>query len=119
MRNKILYLFIATFLLVGLGNASAQATQWTYAMKSNGVTYKVNIQEKDGTVTIQLYDSKSNKWGRATVLEKKVNSDDRYTYYKIKTDYIYEIWIPFFTYDNSITVKGNGGEWKYTLESME
>jgi uncharacterized membrane protein len=88
-------------------------------MKSNGVTYKVHIQEKAETVTIQMYDSKCNKWVSSTVLEKKINSDDRYTYYKINTDYIYEIWIPFFTYDNSITVKGNGSEWKYSLESME
>ncbi len=114
MRNKALYLFIATFLLVGLGSASAQVTKWTYAMKSNGVNYKVHIQEKGGTVTIQLYDSKSNKWGFAKVLEKNFTNGSRY--YKIKTDYIYEIWISLY---DGMTIKGNGGEWQYSLESME
>ncbi|MCU0439085.1 MAG: hypothetical protein MUC49_14400 [Raineya sp.] len=116
MRNKTLYLFITTFLLVGLGSASAQISKWTYVMKSNEVTYKIHIQEVKGTATVQLYDSKSNKWGTATVLEKKFTNDG-YRYYKIKSSEIYEIWISLY---DVMTVKGSGGgEWRYKLEKME
>jgi len=116
MTNKVLGLFVAAFLFMGV-SASAQS-KWTYAMESGGATYKVHFQQERGTLTIQLYDSKSNKWGFATILEQKPSSGDG-GYYKIKAGNgnIYEIWT--YASSSSIVVKTSGGQWTYSLESSE
>jgi hypothetical protein len=120
MMNKIWGLFVIASLLVGLGSASAQ-TKFTYAMQSGGITYKVYIHYGN-TVSIQLYDSQNNKWGLATILETKEPDEDEAgatTTYKIKTSggSIYELWTD--TRGKILTLRSNGGEWKYNLESSQ
>ncbi|MCU0439084.1 MAG: hypothetical protein MUC49_14395 [Raineya sp.] len=120
MINKILGLFVAAFLLVGLGSVSAQ-TKFIYAIQSGGVTYKVYIHYGN-TVTIQMYDSQSNQWKMATILETREPEEDdagATTTYKIKTSggSIYEVWTD--TRGKILTLKNNNGEWKYSLESSQ
>jgi hypothetical protein len=118
LKKSFITFFV--FLFVGIVGASAQKSQWTYAMKQDGVTYKIHFQQERGTLTIQIYDSNSNKWNWGTILEQKPSSGDG-GYYKVKAGngYTYHIW----TYSSSsslvVKVDGSQGQWTYYLESSK
>ncbi|HYG51443.1 MAG TPA: hypothetical protein VD905_11095 [Flavobacteriales bacterium] len=108
---------LVLFFFVIAPKQSEAQTQWTYALSLNNVTYKAHFATANGNMTIQVYDSNSNKWSFGTIVAQQAESGQNTTYYKVKVGgTIYEFW----AYSNgSLLVKTNGGQWTYNLESSK
>ncbi|MDX1905228.1 MAG: hypothetical protein SFU27_13825 [Thermonemataceae bacterium] len=117
-KNNFITL-IVIFLLVGLGEISAQSR--TYAMQSAGITYKVYIHQ-GSKVSIQLYDSQSNQWAATTLVETIMPEEDETggPVHKVraKNGTIYEM-SELFSGSWSLSVRINGRSFTYQLESSK
>lgn len=117
-KTAIMTNLIIAFVCISTTETQAQ-TKWMYKMTMNDVTYKIYFEWVNGTISIQLYSSQTNKWSFATILaQNSDNSNGQTTYYKIKentTGMIYELWS--MGSPEQCIVKTNGGTWTYMLES--
>jgi len=102
--------FLAVGMLMLSNQEAAAQEQWTYSMVQGGKTYKIHFQQERGTLTIQLYDSVSNKWTFATIEA----SNPEEGYYKIRAGNgnRYEIW----THDDgTLDCSSGNSAWTYYL----
>jgi hypothetical protein len=123
MKTLVNYLsfgLLGLFFFIGINTASAQS-QWTYSMSTGGVTYKIHFQQERGTLTVQLYDSKSNQWSWASMLESKPapsSTSDTPGFYKFQAGgYTYQMWT--YAASRSAIVKSGSSQWTYVLESTK
>lgn len=108
---KAILFTITLFSIIITNKINAQAT-YKYE-DANSVIYKLHFQEERGTWTIQIYDSKSNTWTYAVILQSY--ADKGRFEFKDGLGNIYNA----TTYDNGqcILKPKNGGEIVYWLEN--
>ena len=105
MKSSLLkwsLVIIVMFLSVGIQNTQAKEENntngWTYACVIDGITYKLHLAQEKGTWTVQVYDSKSNKWTYGQVLSSTPDKG----YWKIK-DGAGKVW-DLTTYGNDYCI---------------
>ena len=119
MKNFLLrssFTLLATLFITLATTQESKADRvqgWTYSTVINGITYKLYLAQEKGTWTVQVYDSKSNKWIYAQVLSSNPDKG----YWRIKDGYSV-VWDLTTYSDNTAILKNvnNGGTTKYWME---
>lgn len=114
LKSSLVLCFTLLFAFTAHSEAKTVAVEgWTYSTVINGVTYKLYLVQEKGTWTIQVYDSRSNKWVYAQVLSSNPDTG----YWRIK-DGAGVTW-DLTTYDDNTAILTNvntGKETKYWME---